>query len=273
MYVEFPTPNKAIISGDTIEVTILAVSRLENLILNHRANSQTQPTEVKTFKSDKNRALEDFALKLGYEQSQINMVFENLGHDSDKNTFLNELINVSGASTRTAEPPCRPVPRQVQPQVYMNNHLYHNDTGVNCRSAVRRTSTANTLQHYANQPYNPTIDGLNVYPHSLEGFPAQVDSVHRISPTPRTTPSFIPQSTSPSLNNPSSSNIISRGLTMSQTTRDNSCITASLPNLMNGSYDHQHVDQLVDQVASRCQQLPQSNLRHVVIDGSNVAMR
>lgn len=89
--VRYPKETQAVIMGSAVQV-ILAASKLEDLKLNLAKIAKD------------NQALEEFALKLGYEQAEVTAVFEKLGPKIDKNTFLNELINCSKQNSRSPTP-------------------------------------------------------------------------------------------------------------------------------------------------------------------------
>lgn len=287
--ISFPQLAKAVIAGSQMNV-MLATSKLEDLISKHSCSAaKEKPPKVKA-----HRALDEFALKLGYEQEQIDMVFEKLGPKIDQNTFLKELINVSGAGvgSRVADdrwmlPSLRGAVPNQQFLRYPNNDMlscansptYSTDNGVVARGIIPRSMPAkpqmqsNGRQGYLNQDYSPVGHPYNIP--RTNGLPTTCGIAHGFMSPPTATDSTL-----------TSSNIIARGFiprTTSQTTQGCSS-TYSNAEWSSGPYlglvseyglsvDPQQVDQMLDQVTSRYQQLPQSNLRHIVIDGSNVAMR
>ena len=295
--IRFPQDAKAKISGSTMDV-MLATSKLEALI---SQLSKPQPKD--------NRALKEFALKLGYEEEQINMVFEKFGYSIDQNTFLNKLITLTGPKTRILDDRRSPVsPRSVgagRPEQFvrhpselagMNSQMYGGDTGIVARGIAHRSTVTNPpVNSSQGYPVGSSVysrglsvglsmhnDGVGYIPgttiQSTQSSNANASGVvargtyHR-GPTPPAQGSNVSQS--------DARNFITRGT--SQTTQGSNS-TYSNSDWLNGSYlgqgceyplqsDPQQVDKMVDQMTSRYQQLPQSHLRHIVIDGSNVAMR
>ena len=295
--ISFPQETTACIAGSAMNV-MLAMSKLEDLIKKH-----TKPAQPKT-----NRPLADFALKLGYEQEQINRVFEKLGPTVDKNTFLNELINVSGAGAKAADDRwSASTSRQSQ---FAANGLYGADPGIVSRGVISRSAVQAPPSNGPQGYHAPVGNGINPYNRNLGVLPAHADGVVARGFLPRTTgPStpginvnssgvvargIMPRTTAPSSQGSSltSSNASSHAYsprTTSQSSQgSNSTYSTGNLNWSNGSYlSHGseydssssssfpplYDDTMVRQMASRFQELPQSDLRPIVIDGSNVAMR
>jgi hypothetical protein len=293
--ITFPQETRAHIAGTEMNV-IMAASKLDDLIQKHSKASQPKA----------NRPLEDFALKLGYEQEQINQVFEKLGPTVNRDTFLNELITVSRAGTRDDRWSPVSTPRSAttsRPDQFGANGLYGGDHGIASRGVISRSSV-NTRPSNGPQAYHAQVgNGINPYNRELGALPMHNDAIIARG--------FLPRTTGPSTQaiNANASGVVARGImprttasstqgsdlttdavtraytprTTSQTTQGSNS-TYSNSSWSNGLYSPQgseygsnsvppQVEQMVNQMASRYQQLPQSDLRHVVIDGSNVAMR
>lgn len=304
VHIHFPQDTLAAIAGSAMDV-ILASSKLETLITQYSSVSQTKAPQPKSSQQKNNRPLEDFALKLGYEQEQINMVFDKLGPTIDKNTFLKELINVSGAKSRGIDdrwlpvsPRPRPVPKPMLSSTSshlsgLNSQMYGPewDSGVVARGVIPRPSAKNTtsngspIQGFANRDFVSTGNGIS--PHLYNGNLGMV-ALHTDSVMHR---GYVPRTTAPATQG-SNSAAVARGYlprTTAQTAQNNNNTYSSNEwpeRVPNGTYlvsgndyntvnsDPQQVDQMVDLLLTKkCQQLPQSDLRHIVIDGSNVAMR
>ena len=318
--IRYPQDTKAVIAGNAMNTT-LAASKMDDLINKYSSNStsamklsnakvsQANSSPPRSSPPRANRVLEDFALKLGYEQEQINMVFEKLGPTPDQNTFLNELIKLSGARSRQPDDRWMPVSPQANgvsrqdpyirhPNSSMNSPGYTTDSVVMARGAMPRSSVNNQVsnapQSYPNMPVGSGINpygqdlGMAVHNNMVNArglLPRQGNTASGSNVVPRC---FMPRTTSPSSHGSvlSQSNAMSPGLlprTTSQTTQGSSSTYSSSdwsnnPYLGQGSdymlnADPQQVDRMVEQMTSKYQQLPQSDLRHIVIDGSNVAMR
>ena len=323
VHIRFEQDTKAIIVGSAMDV-MLASSKLEDLISNA---SPVKASVSKPAQPKANRALEEFALKLDYEQGQVNAVFEKLGPTVDRNTFLNALINISGPRSSVADDRRSPAPPRAAGSGWQNSggldpYARHApsemvvpkgnvqagrlgglngpryDSRVVARGVVPRNPTPSNgfpAMGFSSRDYVPTTHGYNG---DLGMFALATDVVSRI---PRNTVTTT-QGNNPTVqtysnrdwaeNLPCSSDIIARGFiprTTTQTTQGNNT-TYSVPDwpeqIRNGPYvpqgneygppnsDPQQVDQMVEQlVTAKYQQLPQSDLRHIVIDGSNVAMR
>ena len=315
--IRFPQDAKAKIGGSAMNV-MLATSKLEVLI----AQLSSNPTQAeKPAEPKDNRALKEFALKLGYEEEQINMVFEKFGYSIDKNTFLNKLITLTGAkTTRIPDDRWSPVsPRSVgasRPDQFvrhpselggMNSKMYGGDSGIVARGIVSRSAVksppANGSQGYSNREIMPVSGSINQFSRDLPvGLPMLNDGASRV---------YVPRDTVPSTqgSNTNASGVVARGIyhrgatppaqsnmnqsdaiarsfiprTTSQTTQGSNS-TYSSSDWHNGSYlpqgseyalpsEAEIIGKMVAQMSSKIQQLPQSDLRHIVIDGSNVAMR
>ena len=316
--IRFPQDTKAKIGGSTMNV-MLATSKLEALIaqLSSNATEAEKPAQPKD-----NRALKEFALKLGYEEEQINMVFEKFGYSIDQNTFLNKLITLTGPkTTRIPDDKWSPVsPRSVgasRPDQFvrhpselggMNSQMYGGDSGIVARGIVSRSAVknppSNGSQGYPNRDIMPVGGSINQFSRDLPvGLPMLNDGASRV---------YVSRGTAPSTqsSNTNASGVVARGIyhrgatppaqsnsmnqsdpiarsfiprTTSQTTQGSNS-TYSSSDWHNGSYlpqgseyalpsETEIIGKMVAQMSSKIQQLPQSDLRHIVIDGSNVAMR
>ena len=293
--ISFPEETTAHIAGSALDV-MLAMSKLEDLIKIYSKTSQPKA----------NRPLADFALKLGYEQEQVNTVFEKLGPTVDKNTFLKELINVSGAGSRIPDDRWSPVspriatvvPTGMLPSPTINSQMYGADTGVVARGVMPRSSVKTMPSNVPQGYHMPVGSGISSYNRDLGVLPLHNDGVVARGFLPRTTaPStqgisanssgvvargFMPRTPAPSMqgNGLTATDGIGHTFmprTTSQTTQGSNTTYSNLYLGQGSEYalnaEPQQVDQMVNQMASRYQQLPQSDVRHIVIDGSNVAMR
>ena len=239
MVVRYPRENQAVIEGSDIGVTC-ASSKLENL----------KCTLGKA--TENNRALEEFALKLGYEQSDVDAVFDKLGPTVDKNTFLKELINCSKQRSRTVEEKRSPVGRGLQTSGYTRDMFMMHPSEM----VAARSFPAGDINHLNgvssnNRSYLPP-EGHEVVARGCVRTRGQTS-----------------QSTAPLSG-------------YAATARDYGGVPQNNTYYVTGndhsqtSSDPRQEEQMFQELLNngcRYQQFPSSDLRHVVIDGSNVAMR
>ncbi|XP_028405894.1 NEDD4-binding protein 1-like [Dendronephthya gigantea] len=292
--IQFPQDTIAVITGSKADdmPAMLAGSKLEDLISRH-STKEMQQQRPQTTLSQPNRALQDFALKLGYDKKQIDAVFDKLGPTIDKNTFLNELISISGANSRIGDDRWSNVSSRMgsivqpdacrsgmPPTTSMYSQGFAPDSaviarGLAPRSSGRPTPPTSSAQGYPNHDFVHVGNGVTSrYNRDINMLPMLNGGVVSRGMIPRTT------AATSQIN---SAGVTARSVvprTTSQTTQGNNNIY-TCPEYGNikkgGDYGLNtdappQVDLMVNAMMSKYQQLPQSDLRHVVIDGSNVAM-
>lgn len=226
-----------------------------------KRNLSSEPEELKynvTKATEDSQDLEEFALKLGYEQSDILAVFEKLGLKVDKNTFLNELISISRQRFRNQG--------KERSLVQVNNGRFaHGDN--NLPYVVARHP--NRLIASLGQSTNGGVTYLNSIMVNDRNFtfprsPIVVASRY-IQRTVHTSQRTVPSPPCPTL---------TRGYGAEN--QDGVYNTTEGNNFTQLKPDPQEEEWILQELAKhrdRFQKFPPSVRRHVIIDGSNVAMR
>ena len=191
-----------------------------------------------------NQALKDFALKLGYEQDEVTAVFEKLGSKIDRNTLLNELINFSKQKSQTPIPlHTTLLPRSI---VYSRD-MYGRHPSEMVTSKGLPTGGMN---------HGTGIGAMGYRQHENPNVVAR----GCVRTTAQTSQSNVPTTTyamSPDYGNVHHNNFPAP--------------FANDPNQMVGP-DHRQEEQMFQELLTDNLRST-SDLRHIVIDGSNVAMR
>ena len=103
----FPSRSECSIRGSELNVA-MAYSMVEQKLGDLKSGPRGPAISQRSPRRDIDPALKDFAIKLGYTEQDINQVVRKLGADVDQNTLLHELIKISTSSPMQLSAQSRP---------------------------------------------------------------------------------------------------------------------------------------------------------------------
>lgn len=263
--VKFPSRNKCSLKGSAEAVT-MAQSSIEDKL----RSSPPQPPSIEP-------QLREFAIKLGYSNQVIDQAVQKLGANVTQNTLLNELLKTTASlpyqiSASTPQPKPAPSPMAQYPP---RREVIARGAPNTPPSHMLRTGYENP----SDKAMRPPVHGVNwereviargasaaVLPRSSYEMPGEV-------PVPRGTKRVLP------------TDVIARGSSSVQplmhvqpyngqvSSMYDAHREASSSGTSAGDRLDEQEQQMYQEIAKKVAGSSSSNLRPVVIDGSNVAMR